>query len=166
MSFLVMSKLMNLYESRMGINPCFSPVGKRWRNHSTIKLWLIDKILESHFTKRWKCYSFKPKDENDSYSNNTRSQPWMLWLSGLSTNLQPGHELESQPGHVPGLQARSLIGGVWEATSQITPEAITSSFQFSSEILFSHSFCCMISTIVRFIYLCYIITNKLSTRKK
>ena len=28
-----------------------------------------------------------------------------------------GHRFDSQSGHLPGLQARSLIGGAWEATT-------------------------------------------------
>ena len=45
-------------------------------------------------------------------------QPWLVWLSGLSTNLRTkGHWFDSQSGPMPGLQTRSPVGGTWEATT-------------------------------------------------
>ena len=46
-------------------------------------------------------------------------QPWLVWFSGL-TECQPANQkvskFDSQSGHMPGLQARSSVGGVQEAT--------------------------------------------------
>ena len=44
--------------------------------------------------------------------------PWLVWLSGLSAGLQTiGLLVDSQSGHMPGLQTRSPVGGMWEATT-------------------------------------------------
>ena len=41
----------------------------------------------------------------------SRRQPWLVWLSGLSTSLRTkGSLLNSQSKHMPGLQARSPVG--------------------------------------------------------
>ena len=45
-------------------------------------------------------------------------QPWLVWLSGLSAGLRiKGLQLDSQSGHMPGLWARSPVGGEQEATT-------------------------------------------------
>ena len=45
--------------------------------------------------------------------------PWLVWLSGLSTGLwNKGCWFDSWSGHMPGLQARSPVWGVQEATDQ------------------------------------------------
>ena len=42
--------------------------------------------------------------------------PWLVWLSGLSAGLwTKGLRFDSQSGHMPGLWARSPVGGTWEA---------------------------------------------------
>ena len=44
--------------------------------------------------------------------------PWLVWLSGLSTGYEPkGHQFNSQSGHMPGLQARSPVGAMWDVTT-------------------------------------------------
>ena len=44
--------------------------------------------------------------------------PWLVWQSGLSMACKPtGHQFNSQLGHMPGLQARSPMGGTQEATT-------------------------------------------------
>ena len=60
--------------------------------------------------------------------------PWLLWMSYVLKVLflgpgwcgsvdwvlackPKGHWFDSQSGHMPGLQARSLVGGAWEATT-------------------------------------------------
>ena len=46
-------------------------------------------------------------------------QPWLVWLRGLSAACKlKGRQLDSQSGHIPGLLARSPVGGVREATDQ------------------------------------------------
>ena len=41
------------------------------------------------------------------------SEPWLVWLSGLNAGLQTkGSRFDSQSGHMPGLQAKSPVGGV------------------------------------------------------
>ena len=45
-------------------------------------------------------------------------QPWLLWLVDWVPACEPkGHQFNSQSGHIPGLQARSPVGGAWEATA-------------------------------------------------
>ena len=45
-------------------------------------------------------------------------QPWLVWLSGSSVGCEPkGRQFNSQSGHMPGLLARSPVGGVQEATT-------------------------------------------------
>ena len=53
-------------------------------------------------------------------SNQSQPQPWLVWLSGLSAGLRTERLrwFDSQSGHVPGLPARSPVGGVWEATNR------------------------------------------------
>ena len=47
-----------------------------------------------------------------------RNQPWLVWLTGLSDTCEPkGHWYNSQSGHMPGLWARSPVGGAQEATT-------------------------------------------------
>ncbi|KAF6104108.1 hypothetical protein HJG60_011155 [Phyllostomus discolor] len=41
---------------------------------------------------------------------------WSGSVGGASSYKLQGRRLDSQLGHVPGLQAGSLVGGVWEAT--------------------------------------------------
>ena len=41
-------------------------------------------------------------------------QPWLGWFSGLSAK---DHQFDSLSGHMPGLRARSWLGGLWEATN-------------------------------------------------
>ena len=44
---------------------------------------------------------------------------WPVWLRGLRIAPQIKKSLlDSQSGHMPGLQARSPVGGVQEATTQ------------------------------------------------
>ena len=44
--------------------------------------------------------------------------PWLVYLSGLSAGCEPkGCQFESQLGYMPGLQARSPVGGMQEATT-------------------------------------------------
>ena len=44
--------------------------------------------------------------------------PWLVWLSGLSAGLHSkGRQFNSQLGHMPGIWARSLVGGTPEATT-------------------------------------------------
>ena len=46
--------------------------------------------------------------------------PWLVWQSGLSMACKPkGHQFNSQLGHMPGLQARSPVGGVCERQPHI-----------------------------------------------
>ena len=41
------------------------------------------------------------------------SKPWLVWLSGLSAGLQTkGLLVQFQSGHMPGLWARSPVGGM------------------------------------------------------
>ena len=45
-------------------------------------------------------------------------QPWLVWLSGSSAGCEPkGRQFNSQSGHMPGLLARSPVGGTREATT-------------------------------------------------
>ena len=45
-------------------------------------------------------------------------RPWQVWLSGLNVGCEPkGRGFLSQSGHRSGLQARSPVGGVREATT-------------------------------------------------
>ena len=38
-------------------------------------------------------------------------KPWLVWLSGLRAGYEPKScRFDSQSGHLPGLQARSLVG--------------------------------------------------------
>ena len=47
-----------------------------------------------------------------------KNYPWLVLLSGLSAGCKPkGHWFNSQSGHMPGLQARSPVGGAREATT-------------------------------------------------
>ena len=45
-------------------------------------------------------------------------QPWLVWLSGLSAWEPKDHQFDSQSGHKPGLQSRSPVWGMREATDQ------------------------------------------------
>ena len=37
---------------------------------------------------------------------------WLVWLSGLSADCETkGHRFDSQSGYMPGLRARSPLGG-------------------------------------------------------
>ena len=41
-----------------------------------------------------------------------KPEPWPVWLSGLSTGLRTkGRWFDSLSGHMPGLPARSPVGG-------------------------------------------------------
>ena len=40
------------------------------------------------------------------------------WCGSVDWDCEPGgHQFNSQSGHMPGLWARSLVGGMWEATT-------------------------------------------------
>ena len=53
-----------------------------------------------------------------TYNLKNRKQPWLVWLSGLSTDLRTKVSLvRSQSGLMPGLWARSLVWGTREATT-------------------------------------------------
>ena len=42
----------------------------------------------------------------------SHKQVWLVWLSGLSAGCEPkGRHFDSQSGHMPGLQARTPVGG-------------------------------------------------------
>ena len=46
------------------------------------------------------------------------NQPWLGWLSEWSTGCEPkGLRFDSQSGHMPGLLAKSPVGGAQEATT-------------------------------------------------
>ena len=47
---------------------------------------------------------------------------------------QKGHWFDSQSGHVPGLQAGSLVGGVWEATDRCFSPSLPPSLPLSLKI--------------------------------
>ena len=47
-----------------------------------------------------------------------------MWLSGLSANLRNERSLGSIPSHMPGLQARSPVGGVQEATNRYISDTL------------------------------------------
>ena len=50
--------------------------------------------------------------------------PGLVWLSGLGIVLQTERsrsQFNSRMGHMPGLPARSPVGGVWEATNVSLP---------------------------------------------
>ena len=50
----------------------------------------------------------------------SKSEPWLAWLSGLSAGLQTkGHQFNSQSGDMPGLWARSPVGGARERQPHI-----------------------------------------------
>ena len=43
---------------------------------------------------------------------------WLVWLSGLSMAHEPkGRQFNPQSWHMPGLQAKSPVGGVGEVTN-------------------------------------------------
>ena len=45
-------------------------------------------------------------------------RPWLVWLYGWMPDWEPkGRQFDSQSGHMPGLRARSPLGGAWEATT-------------------------------------------------
>ena len=79
--------------------------------------------------------------EFKNWGNDRRTQelkilawPWLVWLSGLSAILQT-----ERSGHIPGLQARSPVGSLWEATNQCITHwcfspSLSSSLPFSLKI--------------------------------
>ena len=47
--------------------------------------------------------------------------PWLVWCGSVDwaqVCQLKGHRFNSQSGHMPGLQARSPVRGMWEATNQ------------------------------------------------
>ena len=60
---------------------------------------------------------YTQKTEAGPLPNSTyKSQPSLAWCG--SVDWEPkGHRFDSQSGHMPGLRARSPVGGVWEATT-------------------------------------------------
>ena len=82
-----------------------------------------------------------------------RTSPRLVWLSGFSASLwTEGLPVRFPSGHIPGLQARSLVGGVREATKRTSREAdvslahwcfspsLSPSLPFSLEINKQHIF--------------------------
>ena len=62
----------------------------------------------------------RKREENKplSWCYQISKEPWLVWLSGLSTGLRTkGSLVDSQSGHMPGLQARSPVGDAQEATT-------------------------------------------------
>ena len=57
----------------------------------------MHKKINSNTKSGMNSYSF----QNETYNNNLKkySQPWMVWLSGLRTGLQPKRSI---PGLIPG----------------------------------------------------------------
>ena len=51
----------------------------------------------------------------ESWIKDWRKKPWVVWLSGLSAK-GLSCQFDSQSGHMPGLWARSPVGGAPEAT--------------------------------------------------
>ena len=46
------------------------------------------------------------------------TQPWLVWLGRLSVGLRnKASPVDSQSGHMPGLQVRSPVGGAQEANT-------------------------------------------------
>ena len=67
-----------------------------------------------------KCYFFvKELLKICVNMENVYVMPWLDDSVGWASSCKPrGHQFDSRTQHVPGLPARSPVGGVWEATNQ------------------------------------------------
>ena len=66
---------------------------------------------------------------------NTKLHPgWCGSVDRVPACRLKGHLFDSQAGHVPGMQARSPVGGVQEATNRCFSPSLSPSFPLSLEI--------------------------------
>ena len=74
-------------------------------------------LLESWRKAHWESWSV-PYDTGWQHFYNKRGSPSWYGSVGWVPACEPkGHQCNSQPGHMPGLWARSPIRGMWEATT-------------------------------------------------
>ena len=75
----------------------------------------VKDVSRSHcvsFTVTWHL-SFSWISLGSDVTEKTSREPWLVWLSGLSVGWEPkGRRFDSQSGHMPGLWARSSVGGM------------------------------------------------------
>ena len=64
-------------------------------------------------------------------SKNAENEPWLMWLSGLNIGLRTKGSLVRFPVRAIRFQARSSVGGAWEAT---THWCFSLSFSFLSPL--------------------------------
>ena len=72
------------------------------------KVDLVLSLITSRIKVEWVGDSFK-----DITGRNKKFEPQLVWLSGLRASLRTERSpVDSRSGHMPGLQARSLVRGV------------------------------------------------------
>ena len=112
-----------------------------------LTLFLPQTLSELYLTKGWKtrirqlllpCHSWWEKRgfcKDDWDISESKKEPWLVWLSGLSARLQAQGLLVRFPVRAHAwLRVKSLVGGMWEEATQCFSPSISSSLPLCLKI--------------------------------